>query len=1293
MALKLEIGEAGGPQYDVARAIKSFLGQMAEGGIVLGAAVIKELMQNADDADATELSVLLDERRVPQGFDPDFERLLLPALLVRNNAPFREEDEVEEWEVSDFKALCDVAAGYKRFRSAAAGRFGIGFNSVYFFTDTPIIFSRREVHIFDPLHHMFEDNGWRFPLSHFPRDASAAGPVKTVLDWSLPKGALASDQAFGEIANESTDYKQALLRLPLRRAVEGSRSLYQDCFPEPKDRRRLLGQMGPQAARAILLLKSLERIDFGVLGDEGVEILMRIEVTPNSEDFRGFVDDLQYAAKDVTPGGHLKCKFYKRNIEVTRIEDGTSESETWSFYVKHAARFDNNELLKLRQRLYRNEERAVPWASLAIPADPESLRFDGDIVPAWRVFLPLLEKGPCSCVFNGTFFVGPSRQRAEFRTDGSDEALRKTQWNKALIEYVLVPMLRDASLELTELIPDLVKEHPQEYLNLFPVAPREASDTRGVSEFLQQIFSHEPWYLKCYDLWDEELELLVGEEDAISLEMIPQALVGYQDRFQHLSGEGCRFISWPLGEAIRNRLGETSDIKVKREESLDVVQKILGWDKPPKPGDLTDLVQRLARRLGQAAFTKAELVDLWTLRKPDSEDILLYKEEMLYVLVGEKGSTEIHQALQALGLGFENTAWVDATCGLSALDEFLRQDFDNLVKADDYAALELLKRIQGGAEHDRISQSRLIEPVIDFLCEQDANRLSEDLRLGFLIKTATNKQPARTLGTIFLKPKNPKYDDEAIWEGLLRRTFAEVDPQFVSHIQRLIGHAPNMLDCMHASDCQVRIARSGHLLDALHQAVEVSEDACGKFQEELNRTQKDQNDCRPEAYRTARLILDEAMGRWEDLDENQQLTVLALPIHRAADGRLVSLVDQDELDSFAQFEDAVQAVRDRFYLQSEDDLQDAPIVLPERRLLRSEYAFYRQQLRVDSRDRRVVVHECLKQIGGEEVNSHKLLVYIAKYYGDVIESLGQDGSDIAKEEAQELQEIFQTAQIVPCIDGSWQSFDTCVAADNMAETLQKQGWKGQDLDVLLTWLAYPQSIASRDKKLTKLIQQLDLPLENLTAYDIPVRAVTSEDPDFALGERVRVIVKNRNVLPQEDVTRANVISKLTSRTLGGTATFDALELIDVRNLPPIRVLRSLFPNAADVPALALEWELKEGDVRDVLRFFGASIRGQQVVNERLCAQFVDLWPGLSNDDRFVVLKWLCCIKIMRTAIPYRSSRLCPEFDLYRIGPSQGSHPIEDSTVGSGFYLLTFQGMRQQLETEDSLITRHSCFSN
>ncbi len=1220
MTFNPEIGQAKGPQYDLPKAIKSFLGQMAEGKIILGAAVIKELMQNADDAGATEMTVLLDERPTPFGPENEFHSLTLPALLVRNNAPFKKNSDPDCEGVDDFEALCTIATGHKQSQFTAAGRFGIGFNSVYFFTDTPVIFSRREVHIFDPVRHIFNHNGWRFPLDDFPSSASSAGPIKNILSWSFPTISLKNEKAFGEIAGAGEEYRQAVLRLPLRQSVEGSKSLYSDCFQGTDERLQLLKEMSEQAEKSILFLKFLNRIEFAILNENGLNQISEIVITPNPEIFVVFLSRVKEESSKFEGGDHLKCGFYERSINVNLSNEN---NKALNFCVKHSARFDDDETVNIRKKLHKNDERAIPWVSMAIPKDTESLKFDGSDTPAWRVFLPLLEKGPCGCVLNGEFFVGPSRQRAAFRSDGSDEALRKTRWNKALIEHVLVPMMRDASLELIELIPELVKEHPHEYLNLFPAAPKKKSDPEGITEFLQQIFSAEPWYLKCYDLWDEELELLVGEENDISLEMIPQALVGYQDRFQHLSEEKRRFISWRLGEAIRNRLDENSSIEVKREESIDVVRQILGWEKPPKSGDLTDLVQRLARRLGQEAVTKSELADLWALRKYNSEDVLQYKEEVLYVLVGEKGSTEIHQALQELGLGFENTVWVDATCGLPALSEFLRQDFDNLVKADDYAALELLKRVQGGAEHDRISQSRLIETVIDFLCKQEANRLSEDLRLGFLIKTAANKQHTRNLGTIFLKPKNPKFDDKAIWEGLLRRTFAEVDPQFMPHIQRLIDHAPNMLDCMHASNCQLRIAHSGHLLDALHHAVELSEDACGKFQEELNRAQRDQNDCRPEAYRTTRLILDEAMDRWADLGEDQQLTVLALPIHRAANGRLISLVDQVELDSFAQFEDAVQTVRNRFYLQSEDDLQDAPIVLPERRLLRSEYALYRQQLRIDSRDRCVVVRECLKQIGDEQVDNHKLLAYIAKYYGDVIESLNQDGSEIAKDEVQELQEIYQTSKIVPCIDGSWKSYDECVAANDMAEALQKQGWKGQDLDALLTRLAYPQAVASRDGKLIKMIRQLDLPLENLTSYDIPVRAVTSEDLDFALGERAGVIVKNWAVLPQRDFERANVIGELTCRALGGTVAFEALELIDVHNLSlPVSVLRSIFPNAADISALAIEWEIKEGEVRDVLRLFRVLFCGQAAMNERLCAHFVDLWPDLKNDDRFAVLKYI-----------------------------------------------------------------------
>ena len=65
MTVRPEIGEKGGQEYDVARAIKGFLQQMAEGRSQLGPTVVKELMQNADDAGADSMSFILDERKPP----------------------------------------------------------------------------------------------------------------------------------------------------------------------------------------------------------------------------------------------------------------------------------------------------------------------------------------------------------------------------------------------------------------------------------------------------------------------------------------------------------------------------------------------------------------------------------------------------------------------------------------------------------------------------------------------------------------------------------------------------------------------------------------------------------------------------------------------------------------------------------------------------------------------------------------------------------------------------------------------------------------------------------------------------------------------------------------------------------------------------------------------------------------------------------------------------------------------------------------------------------------------------
>jgi hypothetical protein len=142
MPLKPSVGEEGGQKYPVLKSIQTFLNQMmAEQGARAASTVIKEILQNADDAGASELAVILDERQPPSRFHDDYTGLVGPALIFRNNARFKLPGECPN-ETDDFSAIRDVASGHKRANATAAGRFGIGFNSVYFLTETPVLFRR-----------------------------------------------------------------------------------------------------------------------------------------------------------------------------------------------------------------------------------------------------------------------------------------------------------------------------------------------------------------------------------------------------------------------------------------------------------------------------------------------------------------------------------------------------------------------------------------------------------------------------------------------------------------------------------------------------------------------------------------------------------------------------------------------------------------------------------------------------------------------------------------------------------------------------------------------------------------------------------------------------------------------------------------------------------------------------------------------------------------------------------------------------------------------------------------------
>ena len=106
--------------------------------------ILKELVQNADDAKATEVQFIYDKRvlaheRVLQNNANEVQG---PALCVYNNKCFSEDD---------FNGICKLGIGSKQNDPSKTGQYGIGFNAVYHLTDCPSFLSNDDtLCILDP---------------------------------------------------------------------------------------------------------------------------------------------------------------------------------------------------------------------------------------------------------------------------------------------------------------------------------------------------------------------------------------------------------------------------------------------------------------------------------------------------------------------------------------------------------------------------------------------------------------------------------------------------------------------------------------------------------------------------------------------------------------------------------------------------------------------------------------------------------------------------------------------------------------------------------------------------------------------------------------------------------------------------------------------------------------------------------------------------------------------------------------------------------------------------------------
>ena len=115
--------------------------------------IMNEMLQNADDAKASEVHFILDPRKhgCDKIFCDEWKPLQGPALLIRNNGVFRSED---------LTGIQRLGEGSKTDDVFTAGKYGVGFNVVYHLTDAPSLLTSIDgedvLCLFDPHAKYFE---------------------------------------------------------------------------------------------------------------------------------------------------------------------------------------------------------------------------------------------------------------------------------------------------------------------------------------------------------------------------------------------------------------------------------------------------------------------------------------------------------------------------------------------------------------------------------------------------------------------------------------------------------------------------------------------------------------------------------------------------------------------------------------------------------------------------------------------------------------------------------------------------------------------------------------------------------------------------------------------------------------------------------------------------------------------------------------------------------------------------------------------------------------------------------